>query len=217
MVTDMITLYGAEGSGSIPVEATLTLLGIPYELIEGATWANKAARTRVASANPMMQVPTLVLPTGEIITESAAILIGLADLHPQAKLAPGPTDPGRAQYLRWMIYVSAAIYSWFWLRANPSRLGVEKAKHAEFVERIHQRIADCWRMMDQQITPGRYILGDDLSVLDIYVTVISRFAPRRKRFYEAAPRMAQIVPRVDDDPRLRDFWARRFPFPRRPG
>lgn len=212
----MITLYGAEGSGSIPVEATLTLLGIPYKLIDGPTWASKAARERVASANPMMQVPTLVLPSGEIITESAAILIGLADLHPVARLAPPPTDPGRAQYLRWMVYVSAAIYSWFWLRANPSRLGVEKSKHADFVERIHGRILDCWRMMDQQIAPSRYILGDHLSVLDLYVAVISRFGPRRKRFYEAAPKMAQIVPLVDGDPRLQEFWARRFPLPRRP-
>ena len=208
----MITLYGAEGSGSIPIEATLTLLGIPYKLIEGTTWADEAARARVAPVNPMRQVPALVLPSGEIITESAAILIGLADLHPQARLAPGPADPGRAQYLRWMIYVSAAIYSWFWLKADPARLGVETSEHADFVERIHQRIADCWQMMDQQIAPGRYLLGDELSVLDIYVAVISRFGPWRKRFYEVAPKMAPIVRRVDDEPRLTEFWTRRFPF-----
>jgi len=208
----MITVYGAEGSGSIPIEATLTLLGVPYKLIEGTTWADETARKRVAQVNPMRQVPTLVMPTGEVITESAAILINLADLHPQARLAPTPMDPGRAQYLRWMIYVSAAIYSWFWLKADPSRLGVATSEHPDFVERIHQRIADCWRAMDQQISPGRYILGDDLSVLDIYVTVVSRFGPWRKRFYEAAPRMAPIVRRVDDDPRLKEFWAKRFPF-----
>jgi GST-like protein len=67
-------------------------------------------------------------------------------------------------------------------------------------------------MMDQQIAPGRYLLGDELSVLDIYVAVISRFGPWRKRFYEVAPKMAPIVRRVDDEPRLTEFWARRFPF-----
>ena len=41
-----ITLYGAEGSGSIAVEAALTLLGIRYELIEGATWVEELARDR---------------------------------------------------------------------------------------------------------------------------------------------------------------------------
>ena len=38
------TVFGAVGSGSVPVEATLTLLGIPYELIEGVTWLDEAAR-----------------------------------------------------------------------------------------------------------------------------------------------------------------------------
>ncbi len=66
--------------------------------------------------------------------------------------------------------------------------------------------------MDAQVSPGRYILGDDLSVLDLYVAVVSRWGPRRKRFYEEAPKMADVVRRVDQDPRLTAFWARRFPF-----
>jgi GST-like protein len=67
-------------------------------------------------------------------------------------------------------------------------------------------------MMDEQISPGRYILGDELSVLDLYVAVISRFAPGRTRFYKSAPKMAEIVRRVDADPRLETFWSTRFPF-----
>jgi GST-like protein len=73
-------------------------------------------------------------------------------------------------------------------------------------------------MMESQLTPlsekigGRYLLGDDLTVLDLYVAVVSRWGSRRKRFYEVAPRMSQVVRRVDADPRLTDFWAERFPF-----
>ena len=103
------TLYGAKASGSIAVEAALTLLGVPYALVEGATWAEEEARERVAPVNPMRQIPTLVLPGGEIMTESAAILIHLADLHAGASLAPTPADPRRSQFLRWMVYVSSAI------------------------------------------------------------------------------------------------------------
>lgn len=51
-----------------------------------------------------------------------------------------------------------------------------------------------------------------MSVLDLYVTVVSRWGPRRVRFYEAAPKMAEVVKRVDADPRLAEFWAKRFPF-----
>jgi GST-like protein len=66
--------------------------------------------------------------------------------------------------------------------------------------------------MEAQVNPGRYLLGDDLGVLDLYVTVISRWAPRRRRFYDLAPRMGEVVRRVDADPRLADLWSRRFPF-----
>ena len=49
-------------------------------------------------------------------------------------------------------------------------------------------------------------------MLDLYVTVVSRFGPWRVRFYEAAPKMTPVVRRVDAEPRLAAFWARRFPF-----
>jgi GST-like protein len=208
----MLKIFGAAGSGSVPVEATLTLLGIPYEVIEAVTWEDEAARKLVATVNPLRQVPALVLPSGEVVTESAAILIYLADLHPQARLAPGVGDPKRAQYLRWMAYVSAAIYAFAWIKDDPMRIvaGKEHAQHV--LDRVNDRIADCWRMMEGEIAPGRYILGDELSVLDLYVTVISRFPPGRARFYKSAPKMAEIVRQVDADPRLKEFWAKRFPF-----
>lgn len=208
----MLKIFGAVGSGSVPIEATLTLLGIPYEIIEAVTWENEAARNLVEAVNPLRQVPAVVLPTGEVLTESAAILIHLADLHPQARLAPVPSDPKRAQYLRWMVYVSAAIYALVWIIDEPARIVAGKEQASDVLARLEDRRADCWRMMDEQISPGRYILGDEFSVLDLYVAVISRFAPGRTRFYKSAPRMAEIIRRVDADPRLKAFWSKRFPF-----
>lgn len=206
-----LTLYGAQASGSIAVEAALTLLGVPYTLIEGATWAEEKARDRVAPVNPMRQIPTLVLPDGEIMTESAAILIYLADLHPGSGLAPAPSDAGRRQFLRWMIYVSSAIYSLHWIKPDVKRIGAPESARTSVVDAVHDRIAFCWANMDSQLEPGRYLLGDDLSVLDLYVTVVSRFGPWRERFYEVAPRMTPVVRRVDQEPRLISFWHDRFP------
>ena len=65
--------------------------------------------------------------------------------------------------------------------------------------------------MDSQLSPSRYLLGDELSVLDLYVAVVSRFAPWRERFHAEAPRMTPVVRRVDDEPRLKALWERRFP------
>ena len=206
-----LTLYGAAASGSVAVEAALTLLGLDYDLVEGATWAEEAARDRVATSNPLRQIPTLVLPDGEVMTESGAILIYLADLDPAAGLAPAPADPKRRQFLRWMLYVSSAIYALHWIKPDVGRIGVAPALRDTVVEAVHERIAFCWAQMDAQLNPGAYLLGDELTVLDLYVTVVSRFGPWRERFAEAAPRMLAAVHRVDADPRLAPLWRARFP------
>ena len=204
-----ITIYGAVATGSVPIEAALTLLDLPYDLVEGEA----AKRYEVTGpVNPLRQIPTMVLPGGEVMTESAAILIWLADRYPEGRLAPAPLHRRRAAYLRWMSFVSSAIYALAWVRNDPLRLVSDPAQGPVVLERIADRRATCWRTMDAQIQPGQYILGDELSVLDLYVTVISRWSPRRKRFYACAPRLAEIVRRVDADPRLAAFWAERFPF-----
>lgn len=204
-------VYGQKGTGSVPVEATLLLLGEAYELRQPATWESPEAghlnAEAMARVNPMQQVPALILPNGELMTESAAILIHLADSHPEARLAPAPDDPKRPAFLRWMIYVSAQIYGQIWARDDPGRLAAEEAHKAVILERTAERMAYCWRTMDAQVNPGRYILGEDLSVLDLYVTVVSCWGPRRARFGQEAPQMAEVVRRVDGDPRLADFWA----------
>ena len=89
-------VYGAKGSGSVPVEAILTLLGLPYKVVEATVWDGQAEQDKVAGINPMRQIPALVLPSGEVMTESAAILMWLAETYPEAGLAPAVGDPRRA-------------------------------------------------------------------------------------------------------------------------
>jgi len=215
-------VYGAAGSGSMPVEAALTLMGQPFRVVEAVTWEGDAERDKVAAVNPMRQIPALITPAsstggGETITESAAILLFLTERHPEAGLAPPPGDPRRGQFLRWMSFIPAAIYSMYWVRDVPSRLvGDDEAAQGVVLERTAERIADCWAVMESQvgpaIEPGGFLTGPRVSVLDLYVTVASRWTPRRKRFAEVAPRMAEVVRRVDDLPELQAFWSRRWPF-----
>jgi GST-like protein len=206
------TVYGAPGSGSVPVEAALTLIGSPYKVIGDTVLRNVAHNPAIFDVNPLGQIPALVLPSGQVMTESAAILIYLADQHPEARLAPTQADRNRPAFLRWMTYVSTAIYSLAWIRGNPMRLVDDDHQVPIIQERIAERRAECWRHMNDQIGPGKFLLGDELSVLDIYVAIVSRWSPRRTRFYNEAPRIGSIVRRVDNDPRLVDLWNVRFPF-----
>ena len=206
-------VYGAAGSGSVPVEAALTLLGAPFTVVERVVWADPAIAEQMAAVNPQKQIPALVLPSGELMTESAAILTFLADSHPGAGLAPAWDSPMRPRFLRWMTYISAQIYALYWVRDDLGRLAADKAHEAVIKARTTARIEACWRMMGEQVQPaGAYVLGDQVSVLDLYMAVVSRWGPRRKAFYAAAPALAEVVKGVDAEPRLAAFWAARFPF-----
>jgi GST-like protein len=205
-------VYGSPGSGSVPVEAALVLIGAPYQVIGEEVLQDVSRNPAVFEVNPLGQVPVLVLPGGEVMTESAAILIWLSDRYPDAVLAPPATDARRPAFLRWMAYVSSAIYGLAWVRGDPMRLISDERQAEVVLDRIADRRADCWRWMDAQIEPRRYLLGDELSVLDLYVATVSRWSPRRARFYREAPKMAGIVRRIDAEPRLAELWRTRFPF-----
>jgi GST-like protein len=211
-MTDYL-VYGASGSGSVAVEAALTLAGAPYQVVESAPFDSAEEAEALAPINPMRQVPALVLPSGELMTESAAILIHLAERHPQAGLAPEPDSALRPRFLRWMSFISAQIYAFYWIRDAPGRVAADKAHEAVLLERTAARIREAWATMDAGIAPaGRFLLGDEISVLDLYMTVVSRWGPRRKAFYLAAPRLGEVVRAVDAEPRLAALWAERFPF-----
>jgi GST-like protein len=197
-------VIGQKGTGSIAVEATLTLIGAPFR-VEELLHAQFAERT------PMVQVPVLVTPTGERITESLAILLWLAETHPDARLAPLPGDPARAQFLRWMAFVSSSIYAHYWVRDDPSRVTDDEAARAEVKKALNARIADNWGVMETGLKPKTYLLGDEISALDIYVTVVSRWTNRKRLHETIAPRIGEVVRRVEADPRLVALFADRFP------
>ena len=199
-------LYGQKGTGSAAIEAALILAGAPYAVRD-----IPHAELLKGEFNPAAQVPALRLPSGETITESAAILLYIAEAFPEAKLAPPAGDPARAAFLRWMVFVSTAIYAHYWALDFPVRLIADPAPHEAIKAALEKRIADCWGMMDAAITPGAYLLGDTLTVLDLYVTVVSRWTPREALHAQIAPRIGAVARRVEADPRLAELFATRFP------
>ncbi len=106
----MYTLYSRAGSGSAAVEALFALLAIPHEVKDVAKTAAGTAPDWYIAINPRGEIPSLQLPDNSIMTESAAMMIHLADSYPDAGLAPPLGSSARAQFLRWMIYLAAAAY-----------------------------------------------------------------------------------------------------------
>ena len=86
-------LYGARGSGAAVVEAALVLAQFPFRTVDAASWEPGPGLDALKEVNPLAQIPTLVLPGGAVMTESAAILIHLGLAHPASGLLPAARAP----------------------------------------------------------------------------------------------------------------------------
>ena len=86
------------------------MAGIPYDDEEVDYDEPGPARDRLFSLNPLGQVPTLIMPDGSIMTESAAIIFMIDDKVPEAGLVPPAGSAERNGFLRWLIFIVAAIY-----------------------------------------------------------------------------------------------------------
>lgn len=206
------TVYGSSGYGSTIVEAALELLGLPWSSVEAGPNGTAEEQALLQKLNPLKQTPVLVTPEGRTLTESAAILVWLGDLHPDKGLAPAAEAPARADYLRWMAYIPAQIYPMYLLKDHPDRWVQGAEAGDELRERAIEQIKTAWKAMEGQVEPSPWILGERMSLLDLYVAIVSRWTPRRVWFCEMCPKLNAVADRIDALPELKDFWARRFPF-----
>jgi GST-like protein len=205
------TLYGRPGWGSVLVEAQLAWYALPYRLEElDDLFQSADARARLAPVNPIAQIPTLLLPDGAVMTESAAITLHLADIAVCDLLAPEIGDPRRAQFLRWLIFIVANIYPTFTYADDPARFVTGEAAQAAFRLSIDDYRERLWGIVEQAAS-GPWFLGEGFSALDIYVAVMTRWEPRRPWFAAHCPRLTQIALRADSHSRLGAVWRRNFP------
>ena len=101
-MTTRYVLYSANRSGAASVEVMLQALGLEFELRDATPWSNPPGSffDELKTVNPLGQLPTLVAPGGEILTESVAVLWTLMERHP-SEWVPAPSTRERAACLRW--------------------------------------------------------------------------------------------------------------------
>jgi glutathione S-transferase len=103
---DTILLYHSPQSRSAATLTLLEELRAPYELHVLNMKAGEQRQSDYLAVNPLGKVPA-IRHRGELITEQVAIFIYLADLFPEARLAPLVGDVLRGPYLRWLVYYAA--------------------------------------------------------------------------------------------------------------
>jgi glutathione S-transferase len=182
------TLYGRPGSGSVAVQIALEEVGAPYERI----WVGQQEADIAAyrALNPTGRVPALGLPDGRVMFESAAILIHLSLAHPQAGIAPAAGTPAYAQFLQWLVFLSANVYDAALRTYYSDRYSTLGSAGAEA---IRQRAAEDY-LRDLALIASRlgpYVLGADHSLADGYLHMLAGWYPGgREELHRRVPALA---------------------------
>jgi GST-like protein len=205
------TLLANPGTGSAIAEAALELAGLPYAIEAVDPWTAGPGRERLRALNPLLQVPTLLLPDGSVMTESAAMVLHVLDRAPAAGLAPAANDAARPAFLRWLVFLVASLYPTFTFGDDPSRWVADAAARDELRRRTDDYRQTLWRQMEAALSPAPWCLGGTLSALDLYVGVMTHWRPRRLWFAEHCPKLHRVALALDGEARLQAVWARNFP------
>jgi GST-like protein len=207
----MHKLYGYKGSGSAAVEAALELAGVAFQLISAASWDAASFRDELARVNPLQQIPTLVLPDGTVLSESAAILIHLGYEYPAARLLPD--DPSaRAKAIRGLVHIAANCYSAISIIDYPERWLASPTEEAKTNLRdgARTRLHINWDIFAGAFEPSPFLSGHQIGALDLLAAVVSRWSGARKHLQGSVPKLAACLAAVEQDPRVAPVFARHW-------
>ena len=201
----MYTLYYSPGTASMVVHLMLLELGAPHRLERVDLGKDVPRSAEYLRLNPRGQVPTLVVD-GRPYFESAALVMLLAERHPEAGLAPPPGSERRAAWYQWFVFLASALGApyrqWFY----PPELGA--TEHTPAVhEALREKIEKAWRLLNLHLqSNGPYMLGEQFSAVDLLATMYMRWSrnmPKPATEWPALRRLADLV-------RARPSWARLY-------
>lgn len=126
------------------------------------------------------------------MTESAAICILLAERHPDAALAPAANSPDRADFLRWMTFMSSVIYQadlrFYYAHrytADPGDVGAVKRAAISEMDRS-------FAILDAALEGRDWLVGDRLSLADIYLVMLVAWHPEVGKVRTAWPNIERL-------------------------
>ena len=161
----MHTLYATMGSGNCyKVQLLMRQLDIPFRVINIDVLKGETQSPEYLAVNPNGKVPYLVLPDGQGLGESDAMLLHLAE---GSYLMP--TDPmERTRVFEWLFWEQSSHEphispARFWIAIMPEG----RAERADQIAVWHDRGNKALRMMDEHLQQNDFLVGNRYTVADI--------------------------------------------------
>ncbi|OAT46395.1 glutathione S-transferase [Proteus hauseri ATCC 700826] len=158
-----LTLYTNTISRGNTVELFLNMLAVPFKRVE-LSYGEQMNSAEYLAINPMAKVPALV-DGDNIVTETAAICMYLADKFIEKGFAPAFGSPERAAYYRWFFFTAGPIEAAFTVKELGIELNEEQQKSSGFGS-----FKRAFHGLETGLANAKpYICGKNLTAVDVYV------------------------------------------------
>lgn len=194
----MITLHYFPGNASMTPHLLLRELGLPFELQLVDRTRNAQQSPAYLKLNPNGLIP--VLQDGDLVLyETAAIVLHLVDTHPQARLAPAVGTAERAEFYKWLLWLSNAVQAMMPHYFYSDRMVApgNAAGAAEVKAQAEAKIGAAMDQIDARLAAtGAWLGGDRFSALDPYAFMLCRWTRGMQRPARTRPHIGPFLERM---------------------
>ena len=183
-------LYFSPGACSLSPHIVLleSRLGFTMEKVDLRSKLTESGRNYRA-VNPKGYVPALELDDGRVLTEGPAVVQYLADLAPDRQLAPRPGTFERYELISLLNFISGELHKNYSPLFSPTT--ADEVKQA-----VRGNLAQRYPYIEQVLQGKQYLLGEQFTVADAYLFVISSWAAHVDVDLAAFPNLQAFMARV---------------------
>ena len=189
-------LYYSPGACSLADHIVLEWIGKPYEAVKLAR--EERYKPEYLAINPAGAVPALE-HDGWVLTQNAAILNYLADLHPESGLGGDGSAKSRAEVNKWLSFANSDVHPAFHPIFGSTAYLEDTAIVDKTKDAARAKVRTLFERADAHLQ-GRDWLADGRSVADPYLYVTYRWARATGVDVSGLDNLAGLASRMEADP-----------------
>jgi glutathione S-transferase len=157
-------LYEFGPTRALRARWTLQELGVEFDAVSVNMPAGENLSPEFLKLNPAAKLPVLV-DGDQVLTESAAIVLYLAEKYPEGRLLPASLTE-RAQAYRWLLFTVTELEQPLWRMARHGFLYPQEKRSAQDIQLAREDFRPMIEVLDRHMQGRSYVVGNAATVTD---------------------------------------------------
>ncbi|GLR92280.1 glutathione S-transferase family protein [Bradyrhizobium iriomotense] len=198
----MLKLYYAPGTCAVASHIALEEAGADYTTERLDFKTNQQNSPDYLAINPKGRVPSLVTDRG-VLTETPAMLAYIAQVFPNAKLAPLDDVFALAQAQSFNSYLCSTVHVAHAHKLRGARWATEETSFADMKRMIPKSMGACFALIEQKMLRGPWVMGEQYTICDPYLYTLSLWLEGDGVDIKVTPKVADHFKRMSERPAVR--------------